>query len=263
VSSPDGSTGAPFTVGSDDRPERRLRLLGKTLFGLVLLGFAFRVFLYSQNGLARSDLESGAALLTEELLARLDELRAAQKRLVTAQDTERKRLERNIHDRAQQQLVAMAINLKRAEQLLHRDVEKAQDALVQLRGEAGQALAAQGRRAAVSVEVAAALDRRYPPELEAAVYFSCLEGLQNVAKYAQSTRAQVRVRDDHDAIVFEVVDDGRGFDLSVNGFGTGLQGIADRLGALDGTLEVVSFPGRGTTICGRIPTALVHEEVSA
>jgi signal transduction histidine kinase len=84
-----------------------------------------------------------------------------------------------------------------------------------------------------------------------------------VAKYAQSTRAQVRVRDDHDAIVFEVVDDGRGFDLSVNGFGTGLQGIADRLGALDGTLEVVSFPGRGTTICGRIPTALVHEEVSA
>jgi signal transduction histidine kinase len=228
--------------------------------------------LAGQAGLVLSNVR-----LTEELRARLDDLRAAQKRLVTAQDAERKRLERNIHDGAQQQLVALAVKLKLAEQLTQRDPEKARDALVQLQADTtqtledlrdlargiypplladaglGAALTAQARRATFPIEVDATLDRRYPAELEAAVYFSCLEALQNVAKYADASRATVRIRADGAAISFEVVDDGRGFDPSANGYGTGLQGIADRLGALEGTLAVDSAPGRGTTVRGRLP----------
>ena len=228
--------------------------------------------LAGQAGLVLSNVR-----LTEELRARLDDLRAAQKRLVAAQDAERKRLERNIHDGAQQQLIALAVKLKLAEQLTQRDPEKARDALVQLQADTthtledlrdlargvypplladkglGAALAAHARRATFAVEVDVALDRRYPPEVEAAVYFSCLEALQNVAKYAEATRVTVRVRADDGGIDFEIVDDGRGFDPSANGFGTGLQGIADRLGALDGTLEIDSAPGRGTTLRGRLP----------
>ena len=228
--------------------------------------------LAGQAGLVLSNVR-----LTEELPARLDDLRAAQKRLVTAQDAERKRLERNIHDGAQQQLVALAVKLKLAEQLTHRDPDEARDALVQLQADTrqtledlrdlargiypplladkglGAALSAQARRATFPIEVAVALDRRYAPEVEAAVYFSCLEALQNIAKYADASRATVRVGGDRAALIFEVVDDGRGFDPSANGFGTGLQGIADRLGALDGTLAVDSAPGRGTTIRGILP----------
>ena len=217
--------------------------------------------------------------LTEELRARLDDLRAAQKRLVTAQDAERKRLERNIHDGAQQQLVALAVKLRLAEQLTARDPEKARDALVQLQADAtqtledlrdlargiypplladeglGAALKAQARRATYPVHVDDALDRRYAPEVEAAVYFSCLEALQNVAKYAEASSARVRVVEDANELVFDVVDDGGGFDPTARGYGTGLQGIADRLGALDGSLEVTSAPGRGTSVRGRVPAS--------
>ena len=98
---------------------------------------------------------------------------------------------------------------------------------------------------------------RYAPEIEAAVYFSVLEALQNVAKYAQAGHASVVLRSEGDGLAFEVVDDGKGFDPASNGYGTGLQGIADRLGALDGTLEVTSAPGAGTKIAGRIPTGAV------
>ena len=231
--------------------------------------------LADQAGLVLSNVR-----LTEELRARLDDLRAAQKRLVTAQDAERKRLERNIHDGAQQQLVALAVKLRLAEQLTVRDPDKARDALVQLQADTtqtleelrdlargiypplladqglGAALSAQARRATFPIDVEVSLDRRYPPEVEAAVYFSCLEALQNVAKYAEATRARVHVGDGDgggDAIAFEVADDGHGFDPSQHGYGTGLQGIADRLGALDGTLAVDSAPGRGTTIRGILP----------
>jgi signal transduction histidine kinase len=230
--------------------------------------------LAGQAGLVLSNVR-----LTEELRARLEDLRAAQKRLVTAQDAERKRLERNIHDGAQQQLVALAVKLKLADTLVDRDAAKAHDALSQLQADTTRtledlrdlargiypplladeglaaALRAQARRAAIPVDVEVALDGRFPPEVEAAVYFSCLEALQNVAKYADASRATVRVRHDGAELVFEVVDDGRGFDPSVNGRGTGLQGIADRLGALDGTLDVRSAPGEGTVVTGRIGAA--------
>jgi signal transduction histidine kinase len=224
--------------------------------------------------------------LTEELRARLDDLRAAQKRLVTAQDAERKRLERNIHDGAQQQLVALAVKLRLADGLVDRDPAKAHDALAQLQADTtrtledlrdlargiypplladeglGPALEAQARRAAIPVEVDVALDRRYAPEVEAAVYFSCLEALQNVAKYADATLVRVRVRHHGDALTFEVVDDGRGFDPARNGGGTGLQGIRDRLGALDGALDVLSAAGRGTTVRGRLPVDRPAEAIA-
>ena len=94
---------------------------------------------------------------------------------------------------------------------------------------------------------------RYPEETEAAVYFSCLEALQNVAKYARATKATVRLSQANGSLTFEVTDDGVGFDPVAASHGTGLQGIADRLASLGGELDVRSAPGDGTTIAGRLP----------
>jgi signal transduction histidine kinase len=214
--------------------------------------------------------------LSEDLRRRLEELKAAQKRLVTAQDQERRRLERNIHDGAQQQLVALAVRLRLADSMVGRDDAKAHALLAELQTSASEtlddlrdlargiypplladkglpgALEAQARRSAVPVEVAPDGIGRYAPEVEAAVYFSVLEALQNVAKYARATRATVRLDLDDGHLTFEVEDDGVGFDPAA-AVGTGLQGIADRLGALEGSVAVRSAPGEGTVVAGRIP----------
>ena len=215
--------------------------------------------------------------LTEELRARIDDLQAAQKRLVAAQDDERRRLERNIHDGAQQQLVALTVKLRLADTLIERDPSRARELLDQLRSDTndaledlrdlargiypplladkGLALRARGAGAEGRVPGRGAgpgIDR-YPQEIEAAAYFSCLEALQNVAKYAQASRAVVTLSDGDGRLRFEVADDGLGFDPSDVGYGTGLQGIADRLGALAGTLTVTSSVGNGTTVAGTIP----------
>ena len=89
--------------------------------------------------------------------------------------------------------------------------------------------------------------------MEAAVYFSTLEALQNVAKYAGASTAIVRLSVEDGRLTFVVEDDGPGFDPSTTSYGTGLQGMADRLAALGGTLEVRSRPGQGTTVTGRLP----------
>jgi signal transduction histidine kinase len=215
--------------------------------------------------------------LTEELRARIDDLQAAQKRLVAAQDDERRRLERNIHDGAQQQLVALTVKLRLADTLIERDPSRAREMLDQLRSDTNDALEdlrdlargiypplladkgllsaleGQARKASFPVEVKSQGLDRYPQEIEAAAYFSCLEALQNVAKYAQASRAVVTLSDGHGRLRFEVADDGLGFDPSDVGYGTGLQGIADRLGALAGTLTVTSSVGNGTTVAGTIP----------
>ncbi len=96
---------------------------------------------------------------------------------------------------------------------------------------------------------------RLPQDVEAAIYFSALEALQNTAKYAEAHTVTVSLERVDGVIGFTVRDDGRGFDPSVRGYGTGLQGIADRLGALDGELDVASRPGSGTTVTGRVPVA--------
>jgi signal transduction histidine kinase len=105
----------------------------------------------------------------------------------------------------------------------------------------------------MTVNIEAGELRRHSLEIEAAVYFCCLEALQNVAKYADASRAVVRLSEDGGRLVFEVEDDGSGFEPGATRYGTGLQGMADRLDAVRGSLEVRSAPGRGTTVVGRLP----------
>ncbi len=220
--------------------------------------------------------------LTEELKLRLLDLKAAQKRLVSAQDEERRKLERNIHDGAQQQLVALQVRQRLVEQLIDRDPVKAKEMVAQLQTDTGSALqdlrdlargiypplladeglaaalTAQARKASLPVAVDAADIGRFSPSVEAAVYFSVLEALQNVAKYAAASAAQVLVANGDGELRFEVRDDGKGFDPTRIGYGTGLQGIADRLATLDGTVQVRSSPGEGATILGSIPVEPVE-----
>jgi len=218
--------------------------------------------------------------LTEQLLARLEELKASRQRLVSAQDEERRKLERNLHDGAQQQLIALTIKLRLVEQLVHRDADKAADMLTDLQNESqaaledlrdlargiypplladkglAAALESQARKSPVPVTVDADGIGRFGQDAEAAVYFCCLEALQNIAKYANATRATIALSDGEGRLVFTVSDDGVGFDPEQIGYGTGLQGMADRLAALDGTLEVRSTPGGGTTLTGELPASL-------
>jgi signal transduction histidine kinase len=223
-----------------------------------------------------ADLAAQAGLVLRNVRL-LEELKASQRRIVAAQDHERRRLERNIHDGAQQQLVALAVKARLASSLVDRDGAKAremldqigvetQDALENLRDLARgiypplladkglvAALEAQARKAMLPVTIAPDGVGRYPQEVEAAVYFSILEALQNVAKYADASQATVRLGNGDGRLTFEVRDDGRGFDASAVGYGTGLQGMSDRLGALGGSLDVRSVAGSGTTVIGSIP----------
>ena len=113
------------------------------------------------------------------------------------------------------------------------------------------AIAAQARKSPVPVDVDADNVGRYPQEVEAAVYFCSLEALQNVAKYAHASRASIKLTQINGSLTFEVADDGDGFDPTTTGYGTGLQGMADRLDAIGGTLVVRSEPGHGTSVTGR------------
>ena len=214
--------------------------------------------------------------LTAELQASIDDLRASRRRLVRAQDEERQRIERNLHDGAQQQLVALSVQLTLLEEAAADPGEVRQLAgelrgglraalddpralargiyppLLADRGLAA-ALQAQAGRAPIPVQIDADGMGRYPRETEATVYFCILEALQNVAKYARASQATVALacRDGH--LEFTVADDGAGFDTTTTTHGTGLQGMADRLAAVGGTLHVRSQPGHGTTISGGLP----------
>jgi signal transduction histidine kinase len=215
--------------------------------------------------------------LTADLQARLAELRASRQRLVSAQDDERRRLERNLHDGAQQHLVAIKVKLGLAEMLASRDPEKAKATIVQLKGDADEALAtlrdlahgiyppllaekglgaaleSQARKATVPVTVDAEGSGRYSQDVEAAVYFSVLEALQNVQKYAHASHVTVRLGEENGTVKFEVADDGKGFDLATIAKGSGLINMADRVDALDGELQITSAPGCGTQLRGSLP----------
>jgi signal transduction histidine kinase len=222
------------------------------------------------------DLAAQAGLVLRNVVL-IGELRASRQRLVAAQDEERHRLERNIHDGAQQQLVALAVKARLARRLGENDPAKAAEILGQIEGELSTALEdlrdlargiypplladkglavaleAQARRSPVPVTVAADGVGRFPQPIEAAVYFSCLEALQNVAKYAEASNVVVRISDGAGELRFEISDDGIGFDPASTGYGTGLQGLRDRLEALGGEVDVRSEPGSGTTVAGHIP----------
>ncbi len=216
--------------------------------------------------------------LTANLQARLDELRASRQRLVTAQDEERRRLERNLHDGAQQYLVAIKVKLGLVEMLVTRDPARAKETVAQLKADADEALEtlrdlargiypplladrglqvaleSQARKSTIPLTVEAAGLERYSQDIEAAVYFCVLEALQNVQKYAHASCAVVRVHAETGIVRFEVEDDGQGFDPSTIRRGAGLSNMEDRLDALGGALAIRSSRGTGTTVTGSLAT---------
>ncbi|HEY7763257.1 MAG TPA: histidine kinase [Actinomycetota bacterium] len=222
------------------------------------------------------DLAAQAGLVLRNVRL-IEELRASRQRLVAAQDEERRRLERNIHDGAQQQLVALGVKLRLADSLMDRDPAKTHELMSQLQQETTSAiddlrdlargiypplladrgleaaLEAQARKSTTPVDVTSDGVGRYGQDVEAAVYFSCLEALQNVAKYASASSATIRLAQRNGSLEFAVSDDGTGFDPDVVGRGSGLQGMADRLDAIGGELAVESSPGSGTIVRGSVP----------
>jgi signal transduction histidine kinase len=220
--------------------------------------------------------------LTSDLQARLEELRASRQRLVAAQDDERRRLERNLHDGAQQNLVAIKVKLGLAEMLSSKDPGKARDLISNLKADTDEALEtlrdlargiypplladrglvaaleSQARKATVPVTVEGNGVGRYPQEIEAAVYFCVLEALQNVQKYAGAATAAVRLSDVEGQLRFEVYDDGAGFDRASALKGAGLTNMDDRLDALGGDLVITSEAGRFTQVSGRVPVPAVE-----
>lgn len=215
--------------------------------------------------------------LDAELRVKLEELRASRARIVESADAARRRIERDLHDGAQQQLVTLAIHLRLARSKLDEDprlarslldsvAENLSAALAELRelarGIHPAALTEHGLRAAlngltgrapVPVELVETPDERLPQEMEATAYFVVAEAITNVAKYAQASEARVRVAREDDRVLVEVADDGVGGADPERG--SGLRGLADRVTALDGRFEVDSRPGRGTLIRATIPYA--------
>jgi signal transduction histidine kinase len=222
-----------------------------------------------------TDLAGQAALLLANSVL-IEDLRASRQRLVAAQDEERRRLERNLHDGAQQQLVALGVQLGLAQRLARQDAPQMAETLERLQAQTTDALEnvrdlargvypplladqgltaaidAQARRSPLPVRVESNGIGRYPQEVETAVYFCTLEALQNAAKYAKPGEVVVRLRVEDGELVFTVSDDGEGFDQATTKLGSGLQNMSDRIEALGGELFVRSMPGRGTTVEGRV-----------
>jgi signal transduction histidine kinase len=222
--------------------------------------------------------------LAVELRARLQALRASRTRIVETGDAERRRLSRDLHDGAQQRLVALLLDLQLARDrwdnqpessraLVDDALEHARAAVEELRDLASgihpavlsqrgldAALESLANRSSVPVELHVALDERLPSSAETAAYFVVAEALTNVAKYAEATHARVTVRrEDGDAVV-EIRDDGVGGADAAGG--SGLRGLDDRVGALDGTIELESPPGRGTLLRARIPLRHARKNAS-
>jgi signal transduction histidine kinase len=216
--------------------------------------------------------------LTEQLTERLEELRASRARIVSAQDDQRRRIERDIHDGAQQRLLSIAAGLIQAESLAGLDADREHALLARLKDETRDALAGlrelargiypplladQGLPAAIAahagrapqpVSVDADGAGRYPADVETAVYFCCVEALQNAARHAPDATVRIRLEESDGEVAFRVEDDGPGFDGSgAVRSGTGLQHMSDRLAALGGSLQIDARPGAGTAIAGRIP----------
>lgn len=246
-----------------------------------------------QLGLALHNLRLDSALQAslEQLAERNRELQASRLRIVNASDSSRRAIERNLHDGAQQHLVALAVKLGIARQMIESDqVEGISGLLEDLRGDVqatitelrelahgiyppllrdrglGEALRAAAGRSPLPCTVSVELPGRYPEPVETAAYFVCLEAMQNAAKYAGAEAClTVRVSAEDGLLRAELSDDGAGFDPAQVAEGHGFLNMRDRLGAIGGTLEVASRPGQGATLRAAIPAsaqAAVSETVS-
>ena len=235
-----------------------------------------------QVGLALHNVRLDSALQAslDELRHKAEELQASRARIVAAADAERRRIERDLHDGAQQRLVALAVKLRLARRLVDADLDQARGMLDELRDEVkdaveelrnlahgiyppllldqglAAALGSAAQRATIQTRVEAGPVGRYPADLEAAAYFCCLEALQNAMKHAgPEATAVVRAWEEGGTLRFSVSDDGAGFDPAARAGGTGFVNMADRLGAIGGNLRVDSTPGGGTTVVGVLPLA--------
>jgi signal transduction histidine kinase len=212
--------------------------------------------------------------LNVELRARLDELKGSRARIVEAGDAERRRLERNLHDGAQQRLVSVALQLRLLQNRIRGDPQTAESLVTEVRDEVAQsleelrelarglhpavlehglgpALQAVATRSRVPVTVSCAVPGRLPQPVELAAYFVACEALTNVAKYASASAATVRAWHDNGVATIEIADDGVGG--AHDSGGSGLRGLADRVEALDGRLHVVSPAGAGTVVTAELP----------
>jgi signal transduction histidine kinase len=229
----------------------------------------------SQAGLLLRNLR-----LNTDLEARIEELAESRRRIVAAQDAERRRLERDIHDGVQQQVVALMAKLRLARNQAGRHSELAAATLDEVQADAGRlldelrdlasgihpvlltdggivaALRARADRLPIKVAINATSDvrdLRYPEAVEAAGYFIACESLANVLKHARASRATVSIEAEDHTLKVSVTDDGRGFDLGAVK-PSGLRGLEDRVEALGGRLQVSSRPGHGTTVSASLPT---------
>ena len=215
------------------------------------------------------------ARLHAEVRAQLDAVKESRGRIVTAADEERRRIERDLHDGAQQRLVALALELRSAQRtlgdeadpgvdrLLESTADELQVAVEELRAlahgihpgtltQAGLASALESLAARMPVPVTVdALQGRLSPEVEATAYFVASEALANVAKHAHATKAAIRAARVDGTLVIEVSDDGVGGAAASTG--SGLRGLADRVEAHGGRLSIESVPGAGTRVVGEIP----------
>jgi signal transduction histidine kinase len=230
--------------------------------------------------LKKAHLDSSLQNSLEQLRQQAAELQASRGRLVAAADAERRRIERNLHDGAQQHLVALSVKVRLLEQFAERDPARARSLMNQLQEDVGSAIeelrslahgiyppllssaglgvamSAACRRAPLPASLAADGVGRYAPEIEAAVYFCCLEAMQNAAKHAGAgATARVRIWEEAGGLLFEVSDDGAGFVTNGLADGAGLTNMRDRLGAVGGVLRVESDRAHGTRIQGVVPAS--------
>ncbi len=223
-----------------------------------------------------ADLAAQAGLVLRNVRL-LEELKESRRRLVDAQDEERRRLQRALADGTERQLADIRTQLASAGSMLRERTDEGVSALGTLQSRAAavlddlrelargiypplladrglrEALSAQAHKLTAPTTVDVHGIGRYPPEVEATVYFCALEALQNVAKYANASAVALHLEGRDGELAFVIEDDGRGFDISSTGYGSGLQGMADRLDAIGGRLVVRSEPGRGTGISGMVP----------
>lgn len=237
-----------------------------------------------QDVAAQAGLVLRNAQLTAELQGRLDQLRESRQRIVAAQDAERRRLERNIHDGAQQHLVALSMKLRLAQELAEKEPERARALLEELQEDTGdalqtlrdlargiyppvladkglvQALEAHARRCPVQVTVSDRGVGRHPSDVEAAAYFCCLEAIQNGVKHAGDVPIEVEIEESGGFLWFRVVDRGPGFEPESAREGSGIQNMRDRVAALGGALDIASARDAGTHVQGRIPIPKLDPE---